>query len=189
MRRPRRARRRPRWTSSLEPPATGAAALDREPDPASVARTIALRLLTAAPRSRHQLAQALLKRGVEESVATGLLDRFSEVGLVDDAEYARMLVRSRHASRGLARRALTVELSRAGIGSEHASAALESVTAEMEEETARELLRKRWRDDVDPTVQSRRAIAMLARKGYPPGLSRRLIAQMVEYGSDAPEPW
>ena len=86
---PRRGRSR-----ATEPPAAGAAAHDREPDQESVARVIALRLLTGAPRSRHQLAEALARRDVPDDVATRVLDRFTDVGLIDDAEYARTLVRS-----------------------------------------------------------------------------------------------
>jgi hypothetical protein len=39
-----------------------------------------------------------------------VLDRLSEVGLVDDHAYAQMLVRSQQAGRGLARNALAREL-------------------------------------------------------------------------------
>ncbi len=174
---------RPRRPAAQEPPAAGAAAADREPDPESVARAIALRLLTGAPRSRHQLAEAMARREVPEDVAARVLDRFTEVGLVDDAEYARMLVRSRQESRGLARRALAVELRRKGIDDEVAAGALADVDPESEEASARELLRRRWRPDVDPDVQARRALAMLGRKGYPSGLSLRLVAEMRDDGA------
>jgi len=168
-------RGRPR---AAEPPSTGAAAQDREPDSESVARAIALRLLTGAPRSRQQLADAMARREVPEDVATRVLDRFTEVGLIDDAEYARMLVRAKRESRGLATRALAVELRRKGIDDGLASDALAEVDADAEEATARELVRRRWRAGVDPAVQSRRMLAMLGRKGYPSGLSRRVVAEM-----------
>lgn len=147
-----------------------------------MARAIALRLLTGAPRSRQQLAEAMARRDVPDEVATRVLDRFTEVGLVDDAEYARMLVRSRQESRGLARRALAVELRRKGIDGDVAAEALTQVDDESEEASARELLRRRWRPGLDQDVQSRRLLAMLARKGYPSGLSHRLVAQMRDDG-------
>lgn len=172
-----------------EPPADGAAPVDPEPDPESFARSIALRQLAGAPRSRHQLAEAMARRGVQDDVAERVLDRFVEVGLVDDAEYAQMLVRSQRESRGLARRALAQELRRKGIGADDAEAALATVDQEAEETSARELLRRRWRSgpDVDPAVQARRALGMLARKGYPPGLSSRLVREMVD--DSARGPW
>ena len=154
-----------------------------------MARTIALRLLTGAPRTRSQLGEAMARRDVPEDVAERVLDRFTEVGLIDDAEYARMLVRTRLESKGLARRALAVELRRKGVDPETAAEALAEVDPESEEAAARVLLRKRWRDDLDPDVQARRMLAMLGRKGYPSGLSLRLIAEMRDDGARADTDW
>ncbi len=120
----------------------------------------------------------MARRDVPDDVAERVLDRFTEVGLVDDAEYARMLVRSRQESRGLARRALAVELRRKGIDGDIAAEALTQVDDASEEASARELVRRRWRHGLDPDVQARRLLAMLARKGYPSGLSLRLVAEM-----------
>lgn len=125
----------------------------------------------------------MARRDVPDDVAARVLDRFAEVGLVDDAEYARMLVRSKQESRGLARRALAVELRRKGIADDLAADALAQVDDETEEASARDLLRRRWRNGTNPDVQARRLLAMLARKGYPSGLSRRLVAEMRDDGA------
>ena len=164
-----------------EPPGSGAAAEDREPDPESVARAIALRMLTAAPRSRSQLAEAMARRDVPEDVADRVLDRFTDVGLVDDADYARLLVRSRHADRGLARRALAQELRRKGIEEEVAAEALDELDPEQEEETARHLVRRRLATTAGlaPEVRVRRTVAALGRKGYAPGLVFRLVREAL----------
>ncbi|MBA3250380.1 MAG: regulatory protein RecX, partial [Geodermatophilaceae bacterium] len=79
---------------------------DAPGDPESTARIICLRLLTLAPRTRAQLAQALERRGVPPAASEAVLDRFDEVGLIDDAAFSRAWVASRHAGRGLAGRAL-----------------------------------------------------------------------------------
>lgn len=141
---------------------------------------MALRLLTGAPRSRQELAAAMARKDVPADVAERVLDRFAEVGLVDDAAYAEVLVRSRHESRGLARRALAVELSRKGIADVTAREALAQIGEDDEEASARALLARRWRDDLDPAVAARRMVAMLARKGYPAGLATRLVREMVD---------
>lgn len=179
----------PRRRTSAPDPGAGPSAEARDADPESFARAIGLRLLTGAPKSRHQLAEAMARRGVDDAVAERVLDRFGEVGLIDDAEYAHLLVRSQRESRGLARRALASELRRRGIGDDDATAALQDVDDEAEEASARELLRRRWRSgpDVDATTQARRALGMLARKGYPPGLSSRLVREMVD--DRGREPW
>lgn len=171
------ARRRGR--PAPEPPVDGAAAQDAEPDPESVARTIVLRRLTGAPQSRAQLGDALARRDVPADVADRVLDRFTEVGLIDDQEYAHMLVRTRHAERGLSRRALAVELRRKGIDDETAATALEGVDDTDEEAAARELVRKRLRSTVglDTQVRVRRTYGALGRKGYPAGLVARLVRE------------
>ncbi|WP_127571044.1 regulatory protein RecX [Georgenia faecalis] len=170
-----------------EPPAHGAAGLDAEPDATEVARTIALRLLAAAPRSRAQLATKLADRGVAEDVAAALLDRFEEVGLLDDAAYAEMLVRTRHAERGLARRALVAELRAKGITGEVAEVALEQVDDEDEEASARALVARRApaTRGLERDRRRRRLGGMLARKGYPPGLAMRVVDAELAAEDDA----
>ena len=57
-------------------------------DPEAVARAIVLTKLTAQARSRHELTDALAAKAVPADVAKQVLDRFTEVGLVDDAASA-----------------------------------------------------------------------------------------------------
>ena len=52
------------------------------------------------------MAEAAIARDVPAAVAERVLDRFTEVGLIDDAAFAATWVRSRHATRGLSRSAL-----------------------------------------------------------------------------------
>ena len=82
-----------------------------EADPDDVARTIALQQLGFGPRTRAQLEQVMARRNVPEEAARRVLERFSEVGLVDDAAYASAWVESRHtgraASSGTLRRTIT----------------------------------------------------------------------------------
>src|SRR3954470_543124 len=98
-----------------------------EADPESVARTILLNQLTGRARTRPELATKLSSRDVPDDIATRLLDRFEEVGLVDDAAFAREWVEQRQSGRGLARRALAMELRRKGIDDETAREALDEI--------------------------------------------------------------
>src|SRR5713226_9307264 len=93
-------------------------------DPTERARQICLRMLAAAPRTRAQLAGALRRKAVPDETAEAILGRLAEVGLVDDAAFARAWVESRHHGRGLARRALTAELTRRGVAGEDTAAAV-----------------------------------------------------------------
>ena len=97
-----------------------------------MARTILLRRLAAAPRTRAQLAADLAAREVPTAVAERVLDRFAEVGLVDDAAFAETWVRTRHAGRGLSRSALRRELRDKGVDDETVAGAVDAIDVDDE---------------------------------------------------------
>ncbi|WP_228759895.1 RecX family transcriptional regulator [Pseudactinotalea sp. HY158] len=155
------------------PVPTGRSAPDPAGEPAAEeererAREIALQQLSFSARSRHQLAQAMTARDVPEPIVTELLDRFEQVGLIDDAEYAAMLVRTRYRERGLARPALAQELRRKGITGPPADAALDQIDSGDERAAARDLIARRIRSmgEVEPAKRRQRLYALLARRGY-----------------------
>jgi regulatory protein len=163
------------------PPPDDSAALGPEADHEAVARKILLDQLTGQPRSRSELAAKLAKKQVPAEVASRLLDRFEEVGLVDDAAFARDWVQSRQVGRGLARRALAVELRRKGVDSEVVAEAVDEVDPADELESARRLVRRKLpsMQRFDTTTQVRRLAGMLARKGYPPGLAFAVVREEI----------
>ncbi|MFI7614056.1 recombination regulator RecX [Nonomuraea terrae] len=153
-----------------------------EADPEAVARNICLRLLTMAPKTRAQLAEALRKRDVPEEAAEAVLSRFSELGLINDEAFAAAWVDSRHHGRGLAKRALAAELRHRGVDSETVSEAVERLDPDQEAETARRLVERKLSAtrSLDPKTRTRRLAGMLARKGYPSGLAFRVIREALE---------
>jgi regulatory protein len=155
-------------------------------DPEAVGRTILLDALTGAARTRKELADKLAKRDVPDDVATELLDRFTEVGLIDDGSFAQQWVESRHRSRGLAPRALAQELRRKGVGDEEAKAALEQIDEADQREAARALVDRKLRTvrGLDPQVATRRLAGMLARKGYGAGLAFSVVREALAERDD-----
>jgi regulatory protein len=154
---------------------------DPTADPTSVARAIALDLLTAAPRTRAQLAAAMARRGVPDDAATEVLDRFSDVGLIDDAAFATAWVSSRHAGRGLAPRALANELRKRGVAEPLIADAVAAVGRDDVEATARTLVRRKARTSrgLSTQVRVRRLSGMLARKGYPGDIALRAVREVL----------
>src|SRR5690349_16938109 len=138
-------------------------ALGPDADPESVGRKILLDQLTGQARTRSELAGKLAKKGVPDALATRLLDRFEEVGLVDDEAFARSWVQSRQPGKGLARRALAQALRRKGV----------------DVEAARTLVRRKLRTAarLERDVAVRRLTGMLARKGYPAGVCFRVVRE------------
>jgi len=179
------AQRSPRRAGKQPVPAHPEPDPDPEADHEAVARKILLDQLTGQARSRKELADRLAKRNVPGPVATRLLDRFEEVGLIDDQAFARSWVDSRQAGKGLARRALAQELRRKGIDDETARAALDEVDPDDEREAGRALVRKKLRSlsRFDDATKTRRLVGMLARKGFPAGVSYAIVRE--ELGADA----
>jgi regulatory protein len=149
-------------------------------DPEAVARAICLRLLTQRARSRAELADALARRDVPDDAAGRVLDRFTEVGLIDDAALAAGLAGAQHRERGLARRAVAVKLRQRGLA-DHVDTALETIDSDSERARARQLVERRLRTlaGLPPDVQARRLVGLLARKGYPAGLARGLVRDVL----------
>ncbi|MBG0559939.1 regulatory protein RecX [Actinoplanes aureus] len=143
---------------------------------AETAREICLRQLAVRPRTRAELAKVLARKQISEEVIAEVLDRYDEVGIIDDAAFARAWVSSRHHGRGLARRALANELRQRGVDPEVAGEALESLDEDAEAAAARALVDRKLRSASGaPDAVFRRLVAMLARKGYPAGVAIRAV--------------
>ena len=96
------------------------------------ARESALRVLDRTAASSGQIRQKLTKAGFLPEIAEEIVNRFCEVGLLDDQAYAAMLVRTRFQERGLVGRALVQELNRKGIAPHLQPEALAQITPEQE---------------------------------------------------------
>jgi regulatory protein len=139
-------------------------------------------MLTGAPRTRAQLADALSRRGVPDGAANTVLGRFADVGLIDDATFASAWVESRHYSRGLARRALAAELAQRGVAPDDIQAAIEELEPDQEAATARALVARRLAGTRGQPLQARtrRLMGVLARKGSPQALAYRVVREALE---------
>ncbi|MEV8506536.1 regulatory protein RecX [Actinoplanes sp. NPDC051475] len=160
--------------------ARSAEAADRPAEPpkseSELAREICLRQLAVRPRTRAELAKVLTRKEISEEVIAEVLDRYDEVGIIDDAAFARAWVSSRHQGRGLARRALANELRQRGVDAEVATEALETLDEDEEAATARALVDRKLRTATGtPDQVFRRLVGMLARKGYPAGVAIRAV--------------
>ncbi|GGC95396.1 regulatory protein RecX [Tersicoccus solisilvae] len=162
-----------------------------------MARSIVLRQLTGSAKSRAQLEKKLADRDVPAEAAAAVLDRYEDLGLVDDAEFARTWVRSRVEYRHLGRSALRRELSLKGVDRDTVEDALADVTDDQEYAGALALLRRKVtaadrRDlaapDGDRQRLVRRLVGMLARKGYPPGTAFRAVTEVLGDDGDGADP-
>lgn len=200
----RRARAEDTGANAATPPPArrpfGPKQIESDADPVVAAREICLRLLADRAHTRQELAQALRRRGVPDEAAGSVLERFDEVGLIDDAAFAAQFVRSRHNHKGLARRAIAMELRHKGVDGEVAEEALGEVDADSEYRRARELVDRKLRSlavttPEQRTVATRRLVGMLARKGYGAGTAYGVVREALiahgteldDLGTDLPE--
>jgi regulatory protein len=158
-------------SGSVEPEA------DEPGDPDTVARIIVLRALDRSARTRAELATTLTRRGVPDAAAERVLDRFTEVGLINDAALADGYALAQHRERGLAGRAVAQKLRKRGVPDSALRAAVDQIDDESEVETAHALVVRKLRSmgHLDEQAKARRLVGMLARKGYSPGLAYRVV--------------
>ena len=151
---------------------------------------MALKLLAVRPRTRAELGSSLRKHGIAGDVVDEVLDRYDEVGIIDDVAFAKAWVTSRHHGRGLARRALAGELRRKGVDDGTTREVLDELDPAEEEAAARELVRRKLRSlrRVDDQTATRRLVGMLARKGYPSGMAFSVVREeLAAAGREEPE--
>ena len=135
------------------------------------AHSLCLRLLTARARTRAELKGQLAKRGYPDDVSTRVLDRLTQVGLIDDAGFAEQWIQSRRRNAGKGKRALAAELRTKGVDNDVITAALADIDADAERSRAEQLVADRLRREkldggADDVKVTRRLVGMLARRGY-----------------------
>ena len=128
------------------------------------AKKRALWLLDKRDYSRAELRRKLTEKNIPEDAADAALDRLTELGFVNDARYAPIVVRH-YAAKGYGRTRIQQELYRRGIPKELWDAAL----SEMPEQDAAldRLLQSRLKGaDMSDRVALKRATDALLRRGY-----------------------
>lgn len=163
--------------------APSAGIADDVPDavPTEVARTIVLRAITNAPKTRKQLAELLAKKLVPQEAADEVLDRFVEVGLVNDADFAYEWVRQRHAYRKTSKKVLRMELRDKGVDDVLIDQALEQIDSDDEYQAARELAERKLRQlsRYDEATQRRRIGSLLMRRGYSGSIANQVVCEVL----------
>jgi regulatory protein len=145
------------------------------------AKDIALRRLTTRARSRAELRRDLISRKVSGVLADEVLERFTELGLLSDIEFARQWIRERRTSRSLSDAALKRDLLATGVESALVDEALAESDGE-DDETAIAFARKKMASmtGANRDVVMRRLNGQLARRGFSPAVVLRAVFRVVE---------
>jgi len=158
----------------------------RDPDRC---REAALTLLERTRRTRADLSRRLRLKGYAEGVINGVLERLAEVGLVDDAQYARAFIQGRWGRRAAGWRRIEQDLRRRGVpAGDIARARAEFMTAEPstdEDDLARRVVRQAERRYValEPHVRRQRLYALLVRRGFDGDIIERVLRETTNHRS------
>jgi regulatory protein len=139
-----------------------------------------LRFLEARARSAAEVRKRLLLHGYRADLVEGAIERLTELGMIDDAAFARAWVESRDRARPRGERALRQELARKGIDRAITDETLDDREVDRPDadaEAARRLLARHASALArvpDPRARRQRAYALLARNGFDSELASSL---------------
>jgi regulatory protein len=154
---------------------------NKEIEAADAAKQVLLRRLSHAPRTRKELAKDLKDKDISDEVANVALDRFEEVGLINDQALASNYVSSQHERKGIGKNALRQQLRAKGVSDDVALEAISQISDDQEFQAAFALackkIRSLQRDDAK--TQLRKIVGVLARKGYSSNLAFRVAKEVI----------
>lgn len=149
----------------------------------------ALNLLAFRARSARELQRRLTMKGESRERAERVIAKLRDVGLINDADFARQVVRTKIAA-GASKRRLQQELFKRGVARDVADQAVDEV---LEDESvdpvvvAERVARKRLPSlaSADAATQRRRLYAFLARRGHDSETIRTVMDRVLSDNTDA----
>ena len=158
-----------------------------EPRPKRSTYDRALDMLEARARGVAELRRLLIRKGEPEADVDAAIERLRANGLLDDANFARQLARSKALGAGLSRRRIAQELAKRRVDRAVSSEAIDDVfeSEEVDEEASLErVARKKLRtmSKLDDDTRRRRLFAFLARRGYESEDIQRVVRSLVSEG-------
>ena len=144
----------------------------------------ALHLLAVQARSSRDLKRRLIQKGEPAPYVDRAIERLTSVGLLDDAQFARQLARSKAVGQGASKRRVQQEMFKRGVARDVADEAIVDVFEEEavdETENAAAAARKKLRTlgNVDAETRRRRLYGFLARRGYGPDAIRETLHRVL----------
>lgn len=167
--RPERAPRAPRAPRAIRSIGEAAA----EPEETGVERDERIDRLVVSRLRRSALSvsevrKVLAEHGLDDAELEDWIERYERLGYLDDERLAEQLVHSHGVRRGKGSGAILNELSRRGVDSAVARAAVDELDPDTELENARTVAERRARQlrGLDRQTAERRLSAFLQRRGY-----------------------
>ena len=128
-----------------------------------------------------EVRSVLAEHGLDEHEIEQWIERYERFGYLDDARLAEQVVHSHGVRRGRGSGAILNELSRRGIDSSVARAAIDGLDPDAERENALAVAERRARQltGLDRQTAERRLSAFLQRRGYPSDVVREAVTAAI----------
>jgi regulatory protein len=132
-------------------------------------RQALLKLIQRSGKSSGQLRASLLEKEFPVQLVDQMIDRFIEVGLIDDFALAKDFTELAVSRKSKAKSVIARELRAKNFPQEAIDSALADIDSDSELEAAKALAESRYRQllKLEPEVRTRRLSSFLMRKGYP----------------------
>ncbi|WP_166426818.1 regulatory protein RecX [Labedella populi] len=140
-----------------------------------------LRALSRKALSESEVRALITENGLEGEEAETLVARLIDLRYVDDRVLAEELRRRLSEVKGQSKAAVARALSARGLESDIVAETVAEIDADDERAAARNLAEKRARQlgSLDAQTVERRLSGFLARRGYPGGLVREVVSEVV----------
>ena len=140
----------------------------------------ALKLLGYRARTEKELQERLAGKKYEPEIIGDVLAKLVKAKLVHDQEFASNYARDKLSISRRGPRRIYFELVRRGVAKDIADQATKLVNKDEELEVAQVLLQSRQRQwaKLDPLARKRRAIGLLARRGFSPNILSQLLKEL-----------
>lgn len=156
----------------------------------TLGRDKAMRMLALRSRSKREIDDALRTLGLRDTIRTGIVRELEEIGLVDDARFAREFVAVKKDVRRVGPHRLRYDLGKLGLARTAVDEALSDFGAEEQLTMARALAEKQLGASLPNERLVRRVIGMLRRKGYDYAVVNKVayeMARRIPRAADADE--
>lgn len=153
-------------------------------------RDKAMRMLALRSRSKREIDDALRAMNLRDTIRTGLMRELEEIGLVDDARFAREFVAVKKDVRRIGPHRLRYDLGKLGLGRAAVDEALSDFGADEQLTMARALAEKTMGAALPSEKSVRRVVGMLRRKGYDYAVVNKVaydLARRIPRSNDADE--
>lgn len=136
----------------------------------------AVRYLAIRPRSRWELETYLKRKGYEPDVIAGIMEKMEDLGLIDDAKFARLWVEYRQNTATRSRLKLQSELRAKRIDTDLIDDALADIGDEDELASIKDLIDRKSKQGQYQDKQ--KLMAYLGRQGFNYGLIKQAFEEL-----------